>query len=88
MRLRFGKALRRLRISRGLTQRELADLLGVHAAALSRWERGAHLPNVEDFREVCIALRASADKMLQLPRRTPPRTAAAPQPKPLPVDAA
>jgi len=35
-----GKALRRLRLRAGLKQHELADLMGVTEAAISRWESG------------------------------------------------
>lgn len=34
-------ALRTTRIARGLTQSELAEILGVHRQTVNRWERGA-----------------------------------------------
>lgn len=35
-----GTLLRRLRLERGWTQRQAAELLGVSAQAVSKWERG------------------------------------------------
>ena len=36
----IGTLLRRLRLERGWTQRQAAELLGVSAQAVSKWERG------------------------------------------------
>ena len=36
-----GTLLRRLRLERGWTQRQAAELLGVSAQAVSKWERGS-----------------------------------------------
>ena len=41
-----GTLLRRLRLERGLTQRQAAELLGVSAQAVSKWERGQGCPDV------------------------------------------
>jgi len=38
----IGPALLAARIERGLTQRELGDLLGVHQQQVARWERDAY----------------------------------------------
>jgi transcriptional regulator with XRE-family HTH domain len=35
-----AKALRQLRVSRGHTQRYVADLLGVHIRTINAWEAG------------------------------------------------
>jgi transcriptional regulator with XRE-family HTH domain len=39
-----GDAVKRWREAHGLTQEALADLLGVRAISVSRWERGAQRP--------------------------------------------
>ena len=36
-----GRALRRLRLLKGIKQSHLAELLGVDQASISRWERGS-----------------------------------------------
>lgn len=41
-----GTLLRRLRLERGWTQRQAAELLGVSAQAVSKWERGQGCPDV------------------------------------------
>ena len=42
-----GTLIRALREERGLTQRQLADALGVTDKAVSKWERGGGCPDVE-----------------------------------------
>lgn len=39
-----GETIRARRIKRGLTQTELAELLGVHWRTVQDWERGIWLP--------------------------------------------
>ena len=41
-----GKLIRELRTERGLTQQELASLLGVSPTAVSKWENGRGLPDI------------------------------------------
>jgi transcriptional regulator with XRE-family HTH domain len=40
----FPERLRRARVSRGMSQAELAALLGVQTATVGAWERGLHRP--------------------------------------------
>lgn len=44
--MKLGKNIYELRRKRGITQEELAAELGVTAAAVSKWEKGATLPDV------------------------------------------
>ena len=41
---RLGKAIARERTARGLTQEQLAEIIGVEQETVSRFERGATLP--------------------------------------------
>lgn len=46
MKLSIGTNIQRLRRARGLTQEQLADAVGVSAAAVSKWETGAACPDL------------------------------------------
>ena len=43
---RIGRHIRQLRTEKGLTQRALADALGITAKAVSKWETGGGLPDI------------------------------------------
>lgn len=40
----IGERLRQTRARLGITQRQAAEVLGVHAVTLARWETGQHVP--------------------------------------------
>lgn len=44
MELNIGMNIKRLRLARGLTQEQLAELLTISTAAVSKWE--AKIPNL------------------------------------------
>ena len=45
MNMLFAEALKKHRIERGLSQRELADLLSVTRSTVARWENGSRMPD-------------------------------------------
>lgn len=49
---KMGDAIRKLRQRQGLTQKELADAVGVSADIVSKWERGIVCPDVDKFLEI------------------------------------
>jgi WD40 repeat protein/transcriptional regulator with XRE-family HTH domain len=51
----FGKAMLTLRTTMGLTQRDLADLLGISRRAMGDWEAGSSYPKAEHLKRL-IAL--------------------------------
>ncbi len=53
-----------LRKQRGLTQRELAEAVGVTDKAVSRWERGRGLPDVSLLSPLAAALGTSVTELL------------------------
>ena len=59
----FGVRLRRLRESRGLSQKQLADLVGADVVQISRYERGQVLPALETAAALALTLKASADEL-------------------------
>lgn len=46
MEIPLGRNIRQLRISRGMTQRQLAALLHVSVQAVSKWETGSAYPDL------------------------------------------
>ena len=59
-----GTLLRRLRLERGWTQRQAAELLGVSAQAVSKWESGQTTPDAATIAALCEKLYVSADYVL------------------------
>lgn len=62
----LGKTIARLRKERGMTQLELADLMGVTDKAVSKWERDLSCPDINSFPQLAKALHVSADELLQI----------------------
>lgn len=52
----FGKNLAAIRIGHGLTQNDLAKLIGVRQVTISAWERGYREPNFEACEKLADAL--------------------------------
>jgi transcriptional regulator with XRE-family HTH domain len=65
----FGLRLRALREKRGLTQVELARMIGVHKVQLLRYEHGAASPTAERIVGMARALRVTADALLRGDRK-------------------
>ena len=66
----IGARLRVLRKERGMTQAELAELVGTHFANISQVERGIRGLGIEQAMKLCAALRASPDRLLRLDKAT------------------
>lgn len=52
----IGKNIKQLRKARGLTQKELADKLGVTQSAVGNWEAGIRNPRASDLLNIAEAL--------------------------------
>ena len=61
----FGDTIVLLRKEKGLTQKELADKLGVTDKAVSRWETGKNYPDIEVLKKLADVLEVSVDDLLQ-----------------------
>ncbi|MGB9791757.1 MAG: recombinase family protein [Thermacetogeniaceae bacterium] len=48
----WAEKVKKLRMMKGLTQQEFADMLGINVKTLRNWERGIKQPSVEYFRKV------------------------------------
>ena len=62
--IKIGNYIKSLRKSEGLTQKELAQKLGISFQAVSKWERGDTLPDTGLLLELCDILNTTADKLL------------------------
>jgi transcriptional regulator with XRE-family HTH domain len=74
----IGERITALRKARGVTQVELAEVLGISQALVSKYERGELLLHAELLAQFAIALRVSADELLGLQKRKPSTVPAAP----------
>ena len=64
MGISFGEALRRLRIEKGISQQQLADLLFVDRSSVSRWEGGLRVPDAEMVTQLSVCLEADIQQLL------------------------
>lgn len=60
----IGKRIVFFRKEKGITQRELADLLHISYQAVSKWESGKSLPTVEMLYDICNLLNVTVDALL------------------------
>lgn len=61
---KVGKAIAYLRKRAGYTQKDLADRIGISDKAVSKWERGAGLPEIGYLRKLSILLDTDTDSLL------------------------
>ena len=57
----FGETIRNARRSLGLTQRQLADSLGVSNTCVSNWEKGLSRPDADMIQKLCAQLHLQAN---------------------------
>jgi transcriptional regulator with XRE-family HTH domain len=57
----FGKTLKELRIAKGITQEQLAELIDKSFGAVGQYERGGILPNYETLARIIQALDVDAN---------------------------
>lgn len=50
---KIGNLIKNIRIEHNLTQKELADKLGVTFQAVSKWERGQNIPDIQQLKAIC-----------------------------------
>jgi len=67
--MNLGENIRNARKAAGVTQKELAQQLGVYQKDISRWESNELTPNTLTFARICEVLGASADDILELKSR-------------------
>lgn len=62
--MEFHEKLQELRKRKGLTQEELAELLYVSRTAVSKWESGRGLPNIDSLKAIARYFSVSLDELL------------------------
>ena len=62
--IKIGKYIAGKRKEVGLTQRQLADKLGMSDKSVSKWERGVCLPDVALYSDLCGILGISINEFL------------------------
>jgi transcriptional regulator with XRE-family HTH domain len=72
----FGERVRDLRKAKNLSQRELAEVIGVNFTYLSKIENGkldfASFPSEDTIRKLAKALDADEDELLLMAKKIPP----------------
>ena len=62
--IKIGKHIAEKRKALGITQKQLAEKLGVSDKSVSKWERGVCLPDVSIYSDLCSALGISLNEFL------------------------
>jgi transcriptional regulator with XRE-family HTH domain len=62
----FGERLREVRLAKGLTQSDLADLCGTSIAAISHIERGTKVPTLTTLVRLADALQCKVTKLVEV----------------------
>nr|WP_300661965.1 helix-turn-helix domain-containing protein [uncultured Acetatifactor sp.] len=72
--MQIGLRLSNSRQNRNMTQEELAGRLGITPQAVSKWERGASLPDISMLADLAGILEVSTDWLLGLCEEPEPKT--------------
>lgn len=65
-RLTNESKLARMRIARGLTQTQLAEMTGCTQADISRWERGTHAMGSRRLAQIARALECRIEDIIEV----------------------
>lgn len=63
--MNLGEKIYYLRKKHGLSQEQLAEVLGVSRQAVSKWEAGQSVPDIDKILSVCDCFSVSADYLLR-----------------------
>ena len=61
---KIGKFIKKIRLENNLTQKQLADTLGVTYQAVSKWENGKNIPDIELLKEISERFNINIDEIL------------------------
>ena len=63
--MKFNENLKYLRKKEGLTQEQLAEKLNVSRQAVTKWESGKALPDIENLKEIAYIFSVSIDSLVE-----------------------
>ena len=66
MKYEIGKRIRKYREDRKLSQKDLADMIGVSNSSISNWEKGINRPDADMLADLCRALKVSPSELLDV----------------------
>lgn len=66
MKYEIGNRIRKYREDRKLSQKQLAELIGVSNSRVSNWEQGINRPDADILAELCRALKVSPSELLDV----------------------
>ena len=66
MKYEIGNRIRKYREAHGLSQMELAQLIGVSNGRISNWEQGLNRPSADILAALCTALNVSPSALLDV----------------------
>lgn len=62
----YAEKLKQLRVDRGLSQTQLAQVLAVDQRTISNWEKANREPNLEMLTKIAVFFEVSTDYLLGL----------------------
>lgn len=66
MKYEIGSRIRKYREKQGLSQKELAEKLGVSNSRVSNWEQGTNRPDADFLADICSILNVSPSELLNV----------------------
>lgn len=66
----IGAFIRQIRKEKGMTQEQLAELLGTSQRSVSRWENGKTMPDLSLYEPLCEALGIQVSELLYAKKMT------------------
>ena len=67
---KIGKFIKQIRQDNNLTQKDLADKLGVTYQAVSKWENGKNVPDIATLKEISKLFNTNIDEILDGEKKT------------------
>lgn len=64
----YNEKLMLAREKRGLTQKQLSEMIGIKQQQYARYEKGINIMPVTYLKKICVVLKVSADFILDIPK--------------------